>query len=532
MVSHNSLEQPRVVIIGAGVGGMTMAIELKRMGFSNFTIIEKAAEVGGTWRDHIYPGCSSDVAVHFYSLSTELKPDWTHNFALQPAIQEYWLQVARKHDLYANIVFNRKVVSAQWDARAQQYSILTEDLNGTKVVMTAAILVSAVGVLEIPRFPDIPGISRFAGDSFHSARWNNKVSLAGKRVAVIGGGASAMQLVPRISQDPSVQVTQFCRSRTWILPPVRKEFSATHKWLLRHMPFYLRIYRNFQFLMTELAYLKIFGSHSGNRDVERLVKDYMLKATPKEYIHQVIPSDPDLKVGCKRVIFDTSYLASLAQPNMELAWDPIESISEDAILTKKGSTPFDVIIFCTGYITDDYPIPIQGSTDQTVAGYFKAHGGPTAYLGTTIPSFPNFFTLAGANTATGHTSLLFAEEVQVQHILKLIKPIIAGHILSLEVTAEATDAYNRKIQSRLAGFIWAKCFSWYRTGNTGKIHGLFPGPMSLYWWWMRRPNWAHYKVITVGQWKPQQSFYCGTSAAMIGWLAFGVLAAALKWAYI
>ncbi|KAJ7334912.1 hypothetical protein DFH08DRAFT_879622 [Mycena albidolilacea] len=264
-----------------------------------------------------------------------------------------------------------------------------------------------------------------------------------------------------------------------------------------------------------------------NQLVERQVKAYMTEVTPAEYRDRLIPSDSSHKVGCKRVIFDTNYLGSLSRPNMSLVWDPIESIVEDGILAKEGSTAFDVIIYSTGYITDDYPVHVKG-IDQTVAEYYRAHGGPTAYVGTTLPGFPNFFTISGANTATGHTSLLFAHEVQIQYILQMIKPVLAGDILSMEVTAEATDTYNRDIQRRLSGFIWSKCFSWYRTGNTGKIHGLFPGPMSLFWWWLRKPNWTHYKVLAVGEWKPKRSIYRRLPGAVL--LGVGVAGVAyLGW---
>ncbi|KAJ7029749.1 hypothetical protein C8F04DRAFT_1043117 [Mycena alexandri] len=497
-MAQNVPKQPHIVIIGGGIGGMTMAIELKRIGFSNFTIIEKGAEFGGTWRDSIYPGCSSDVPIHVYSLSTDLKFDWTHSLEFQPAIQEYWLQLARKYGLYPNIIFNRKVVSAQWDVPTQKYDVITQDLGGFLIPMSAAILISAIGILEIPRFPVIPGISSFRGDSFHSSRWNHDISLAGKRVAVIGSGASATQFVPIVSEDPTVQITQFCRSPSWILPPARRQYSLVEKWLLRHVPFYLRTFRNCNYFWTEMIYLGVFGNKFLALCIQKYVRWYMTKNTPAEYVDQVIPSDPNHKLGCKRLLYDTNYLASLARPNMSLVRDRIEYIGEQGVFTQKGLQAVDIIIYATGYITDDYPINIKG-TEQTVSEYYHAHSGPTAYLGTTVPTFPNFFTIAGPNTATGHTSLLFAEEVQVQYIMQMIKPVLAGHISSLEVTDEATEKYNHHIQNRLGGFAWSKCSSWYKTGDNGKVHGLFPGSMSLFWWWLRRPNWSHYKVIPVGR---------------------------------
>ncbi|KAJ7127551.1 hypothetical protein C8R43DRAFT_696053 [Mycena crocata] len=342
-------EPPHVVIIGAGIGGLTMGIKLRRMGFSNFTIIEKAGEVGGTWRDNIYPGCSSDVPIHVYSLSTDLNPNWTHSHAFQPDIQQYWLQLAHKYELYSNIIFHRTVTSAEWDPRTQKYNILTRDRDGNKIPLSAAILVSATGLLEVPKFPDFPGVSQFRGHTFHSARWDSAVSLEGKRVAVIGGGPSAIQFVPIISQDPSVKIVQYCRSPNWIHPSVRQEYSPTQKWLFRHVPLYLRLFRDFLFFRAELMYLLIFGSHATNASIEQKVKAYMVKNTPTRYLNEIIP---DYKLGSKRIVYDWNYLAALVRPNLTLVRDPIVSITENGICTKEGAeAAFDVIIFSTGYIT-------------------------------------------------------------------------------------------------------------------------------------------------------------------------------------
>ncbi|KAJ7108242.1 GNS1/SUR4 family-domain-containing protein [Mycena epipterygia] len=442
---QNTTEKPHIVIVGAGIGGMTMAIELKRIGFSNFTIIEMASEVGGTWRDNIYPGCSSDVAAHLYSLSTDLNPDWTHSHAFQPDLQKYWVGLAHKYELYSNTIFNRKVVSADWDAKTQQYSILIEDCNNkTRTSLRARLLVSAIGP--------------------------------------------------------------------------RQEYSATQKWIFRHVPFCLRAFRNFQYLRSELLYFLIFGSNTANHYVEQYyIKAHMRKVTPIEYLEQIIPSHPK-KLGCKRIIYDTNYLASLARPNMSLVWDPIEAITED------GLAAVDVIIYSTGYVTDEYTISIKGSKQQTIAEYYEAQGGPTAYLGTTLPGFPNFFMISGANSSSGHTSVLFAFEVQAQYIIQMIKPVIAGAVSSLEITAEATETYNRDIQARLTGFVWTTCASWYRAGQTGKIHRPFPGPMALFWWRLWRPNWSHYKVQSATGLEPGRPWY-HSSGILFGCFILGVAAA-------
>ncbi|KAF7307958.1 hypothetical protein MKEN_01157000 [Mycena kentingensis (nom. inval.)] len=521
-------------------------------------------------QDNIYPGCSSDVAIHMYSLSSALSPDWTHTHAFQPEIHAYWLAIAQKYDLYANVLFNREVVSARWDPLAQAYTVesVELELEGTGVrtecaPITATVLVSALGMLEIPRFPEsIPGWATFAGPSFHSARWDYSVGLQGKRVAVIGSGASATQYVPLLASDPSIDVTQYVRSPFWILPPVRAEYSATHRWLLRNIPGWLRMYRCLHFLWTELLYLVIFSNRFTNGLLEAKVRSYVRKTAPAEYADQILPPKPDsdnYRLGCRRLVYDTSYLSSLALPNMHMERDHIEAITPRGIVTKnKGLKEVDVLIFGTGYVTDSYSIPITGTSGKTVKEYFNEQGGPTAYLGTAIPGFPNFFMLfvhvylliklsnAGPNTATGHTSVLFATECQVAYILRLLDPLFSGALLSLEPTPAATDKYNRAIQRRLQGFVWSGkgCGSWYRAGGTkageegkegGKIHGLFPGSMSLYWWWMRRPVWRDFKVVAVGGWKPESPFggalgWCGAGAMVIGaGLGLGALFASWRW---
>ncbi|KAF7314924.1 hypothetical protein MIND_00006300 [Mycena indigotica] len=525
--------QPHVVIIGSGVGGLTMAIELKRKGHENFTIVEKASDVGGTWRDNIYPGCSSDVCIHMYSLSTELRPDWTHTHAFQPTIQVYWRELFDKHGLASHTLFNRKVVAAAWDIASQSYTVESVDAStgAACAPITAAVLVSAVGLLEIPRFPKIDGRESFKGESFHSARWEYGIDLRGKKVAVIGSGASATQFVPRISEDPTVQVTQYCRSPSWIFPPIREEYSSLHKFLLRYVPGWLRLYRNLHFLWTEVLYLAIFSNKFTNGVLQSYLRSYMRKVAPAEYADKIIPTEPDFRLGCKRIVYDTNYLPSLARSNMKLDFDPIQRITEDGIVTSDGLQKHDVIIYSTGYITDTYAIPVHGTSGLTVKQYFKEHEGPTAYLGTAIPGFPNFFTLAGANTATGHTSLLYAMEVQVAYLLQLLDPLFAGKITSVEPTTSAADAYNEKVQSRLSKFIWARCQSWYRVGNVGKIHGLFPGSMTLFWWWLRKPNWKHYLVVKAGgvraeagKWKPERKW---RKSLVVGLLTVAAAAAVL-----
>ncbi|KAJ7490837.1 hypothetical protein FB451DRAFT_626442 [Mycena latifolia] len=492
---------PQIVIIGAGIGGVSFGIALRRqLGFNDFTIYEKASDVGGTWRDNIYPGASSDVGVHFYSLSTDLNPDWPSTHGSQEDTQDYWRKLTAKYDLYPNIVFNRLVVSAEWSVKEQLYNIVTEDVSsGTRFSTTAKILISALGLLEIPRLPNIAGVSSFKGEMFHSARWDTGVDLRGKRVAVIGNGASATQFVPIISQDPTVQITEFCRTPNWFLPPLRADYSSRWKWTFRHIPLAMRLYRFFLYLRSELLYLFVFAHKAIRSRYTAIAKDYIMRGAPKEELEHLIP---DYSLGCKRMIFDTNFLAALHRPNLSLNWDGIQFITEDGIVTKKGSKlPFDVIIFATGFTADRYPLTVVGPGGKTVQDYYDSQGGPKAYLGTTVPGFPNLFLLGGPNTATGHTSVILTEEIQINYIVKFVKPILDGLVSTFSVTPRATDAYNDLIHARLSRSVFVECVSWYRSGGEGKVSSIFPGPMFLYQWWMHRPRWGDYDVQSTERWE-------------------------------
>ncbi|KAF8888349.1 hypothetical protein BD779DRAFT_1611364 [Infundibulicybe gibba] len=429
---------PHIAVIGAGAGGLTFAIALTRqLGYENFIIYEKASDVGGTWR-----GCTSDVPVHFFSLSTDLNPNWPSTHGNSDEIQRYWKQLSIKYAIESHIAYNHLVHSATWDPAAQLYHIVVEDLKtGTKTSTSANILISAVGILEVPRAPDIPGVKDFAGDVFHSARWNNSVELRGRKVAV------------------------------------RANYSPLSIWTFRNIPFAMRLYRWWLFLRSEIFYYAFFRISWSRGRLTKMFRNYILKNAPEKY-HKYIA--PTYTLGCKRMIFDTNYIATLHKPNMDVNWDGIDRITADGILTKTGEKLcFDVIIFATGFTADKYPINIRGSKGMSVQDYYDSQMGPKAYLGTSVPGFPNFFMVSGG---------ISVSDLEVDYIIKLIKPILNEDVLSFEVTNRATDAYNDKIQGRLSKS--------YRTGRNGRVTSIFPGTSTQFWWWLRRPLWKHY--IRVG----------------------------------
>ncbi|KAJ7060294.1 hypothetical protein C8F01DRAFT_1369948 [Mycena amicta] len=485
---------PAIVIVGAGIGGVSCAIALKRqLNCEDLIIYEKASDVGGTWRDNIYPGASSDVGIHFYSLSTDLNPDWPSTHGSQRETLDYWRKLTAKYNIYPRITFNTRVVSATWNAKEQQYHIVVENvLTGDRSNTTAKILISAIGLLEVPRFPDIPGLDSFKGAKFHSARWDTGVDLYGKRVAVIGNGASSTQFIPLISKDPSVEITQFCRTPNWFLPPIRANYSEGMKWMFRNVPLAMKMHRVYLYLRSELLYVLVFARKSIRDVTAKGATSYIVANAPEDMLDHLVPK---YSIGCKRMIFDTNFLEALHRPNLNLDWGGIQSITEDGVITKNGKKlNFDVMILATGFTADQYPLHIVGDKGISVQDYYDTQGGPKGYLGTTIPGFPNLFLLAGPNTTTGHTSVLLTEELQINYIFKFIQPILSGLVKTFTVTPQATDAYNTLIHTRLARSVFVQCVSWYRRGGEGKVSSIFPGPMALFAWWVRRPVWGDYEI--------------------------------------
>ncbi|KAL0571882.1 hypothetical protein V5O48_010072 [Marasmius crinis-equi] len=502
---------PRIVIVGAGVGGIAFAVGLRKKfpDFDNFVIYEKASDVGGTWRDNTYPGCSSDVSVHFYSLSTDLNPDWDFSHGSQGEIHQYLRRVVAEHGLSSHIRYNTQVTSATWNPAESKYVITTKtaprfDTSKERIrtplvadgeaeaVEEAEILISAVGPLEVVKFPDVAGLDKFTGSIFHAGNWDHSVDLKGKKVAVIGNATSAAQIVPTISEDPSVDVTNFCRTPSWFVPSKLIPYTAAQKWLFRYVPFYMRLHRFRLFLSCDLTYFFVFANSKMRNKIQKRLAEYIRKTAPEEYHDKLIP---DYTPGCKRLIMDRNrYLKCLHRPNVRLNWDGIEAVTEKGMLTKKDEKlSFDVMIFATGYVVDEYPLHIKGPR-ETVKEYYRRKGGPAAYMGSAVPGFPNFFVIGGPNTGTGHTSFIFTEEVQVQYILKLITPVLSQDISSIEVSSEATDNYLRRIDNRMKDTVFLQCSSWYRTNGTGRISMIFPGSAMMFWWWLRCVDWDHYQV--------------------------------------
>ncbi|KAI9439244.1 FAD/NAD-P-binding domain-containing protein [Lactarius indigo] len=480
-MAHKTNPGFNVAVVGAGFGGLAVAIALKtKWGLDDFVTLVELGEITPTLH-----GCASDVPIHFYSLSTDLKSDWKRSHGTQPEILEYMRKVTDKYGLRKHCRFHTSLDKAEWDGNANLWRIETRDVRtGETQVTHATAIIAAIGVLVVPKFPKLQGIESFKGEVFHSARWKHDVNLHGKRVGVLGNGSSASQFIPIISKDPTVSVVNFARTKMWYVPGPLIPYRETTKWIFAHIPFVQRIYRFMIAVVYEVGFLAFKGKGDNyvGKYRTKIARDYVKKIAPSKYHHLIIPKYP---LGCRRLVRDQGYLDSLSRPNVHLTFDHIKHVESDGVVTETGEkVNLDVIIYGTGFVTDNYPLNVHGPRG-TLKEYNDAHGGPAAYLGTTVP---------GPNTTTGHTSVIFSEESQVPYILQLLAPIRCGALTSVVPTDAATDKYNDMLQERLDDSVWTQCASWYRAGAQGRIFSTFPGPLVLFWWWLRKPRWDDFEV--------------------------------------
>lgn len=463
----------RIVIIGAGFTGLGTAIRLKQSGIDDFAILERAQDLGGTWRDNSYPGCAVDVQSHLYSYSFAPNPDWSHVYAPQEEIWSYIRRCADEHDVTAHIRFGHDVIGAEWDESSQCWTVAT-----TQGPIEAQFLVSGMGPLANPSLPDIAGIESFEGTWFHSARWDHDHDLDGERVAVIGTGCSAAQIIPEI--QPRVErLLVFQRTPAWTFPRANRRITDLEHRLYRRFPALQRAARERQYLYREAIRL-MFGSARRLQLMEAMMRLRLRRHVPDPELRAKLT--PTYRMGCKRIIVTDDYHRSLTEPNVDVITGGIREVRPHAIVTEDGAEhPVDTIILATGFGVIEVADPLRGRDGVPLAERWIPRR--QAYLGTCVAGYPNYFMLVGPNTATGHTSVLLYAEAQIDYIIQCLRYLEQRGLSSFDVRPEVQSAYNEGLQERLERSVWTSggCKSWYLDAD-GKTSAMWPG----YTWEYRR----------------------------------------------
>jgi cation diffusion facilitator CzcD-associated flavoprotein CzcO len=480
---------PAIVIIGAGFGGMCMAMQLKRAGYHDFVILEAGSELGGTWRDNGYPGCACDVPSHMYSFSFELNPDWSRMFAPRREIWDYMLRCAARYGLAGHIRYGRRVERMEWDDATGRWSVVT---SGGEVQLARAV-VSGIGVLHVPSVPEIPGAELFTGPAFHSARWDPSFDASGKRVAVIGTGASAIQFIPELAKQ-AARLHVFQRTPPWVLSRADFEIPPAVRATFRAAPPVMRAFRDAIYWLLELR-AGGFAVHPrlmapiqamAQRHIAAQISDPGLRAKVT----------PDYRIGCKRILLSSAYYPALTRPNVELVTSPVGAVTPRGLVCADG-TGYDVdaIVYGTGFKTVDAiaGLNVAGRDGVKLADVWR--GGAQAYHGITVAGFPNFFLLLGPNTALGHNSVVFMIEAQVQHVLSCLRMLAGRKAGTIEVKAAALRRFNTGLHRRLGRAVWNEggCTSWYLDAG-GVNRALWPGFSFEYWARTRRARPADYTI--------------------------------------
>jgi len=462
-----------VIIVGAGFGGIAAAIELRRYGITEVAILEKAPDLGGTWLYNSYPGAACDVPSHLYSFSFAQRRDWSRLCSLQPEIHAYLHEVAHSLRVDQLIQTNVTVTSCSWSDASCRWSV--ESADGT--TREADALIVATGQLHQPARPRIEGAETFAGHSFHSAEWDHDYPLAGKRVAVIGTGASAVQLIPEIA--PQIKsLTVFQRSANWFLPRKNRPYPAAVKTAVERIGGLQALRRGFVFAYTEALTMTIRHPRTLGRVAAWRSAAFMRSQLKDPDVRR--RATPDYTFGCKRVLFSSNFLPALQRANVELVTDPIARIEPAGIVTADGTlSEVDCVIWATGFKTMDFmfPMEITGSEGHSLRERWS--GGAHAHLGVSVPGFPSMFLMYGPNTNTSGGSILVYLEAQAAYIRQALLQMRARGAGAIEVRPEVEAASDRALQARFAGTAWTQCDSWYRDEH-GRIVTNWPGYMREY----------------------------------------------------
>lgn len=458
--------KPTIAIIGAGLSGLCMGIKLKEAGFEDFKIYEKADRVGGTWRDNTYPGVACDVPSHLYSFSFAPKPDWSMVFSPGSEIQTYVEDIAGRYALEPHLKYGKTLTRASW--QKGQWHLIFADGGQAE----ADFLINGMGGLHIPRFPDLQGLNVFKGTSFHTAEWRHDHDLSGKKVAVVGTAASAIQLIPEIV-DKVASLDVYQRTPNYIMPRPFMHYPDRWRKRFERLPWLEKLHRLQIYLTFEVRFPLFRLSKFWQRHSRRMFEKHLMAQVPDPSLRAKLT--PDYPVGCKRILASDSYFPALQRGHVNLITDGIERVSANGIITKDGTErAVDTIIYATGFNPWDQMqgLSIKGKNGLDMQDYLA--NGIRAHRTVAMPGFPNFFMLLGPNSGLGHNSVILMIEAQVGYILKAIRRTLKKGAGTIEVKPAAADTYDEKLQHDLEGTVWAgHCKSWYQ-GDDGRIYTLWP----------------------------------------------------------
>ncbi|MEM9718891.1 MAG: NAD(P)/FAD-dependent oxidoreductase [Bacteroidota bacterium] len=461
----------QVAIIGAGFGGLAMGIRLKKAGKGDFVILEKASEVGGTWRDNTYPGCACDIPSHLYSFSFELNPNWSRQFSPQPEILTYLKSCTEKYNLYEHIQFNSGVEKMRFDKEKGGWEI--QIVDGKTVLAQSVVL--ATGPLNRVNIPNIPGKDSFKGPAFHSSEWDSSVELAGKRVAVIGTGASAIQLVPQIAKEAK-QVYVFQRTPPWVIPKPDRKVYKFEQMLYKTFPALQRLHRNWIFFRLDALVGGFLGNKFLNNFTRKVATKHIQKSISDPALQEKVT--PAYAPGCKRILVSNDYYPTLELEHVELIPEAVSQMEESILHTATGTShEVDVVVYATGFdVAETFTfVKIFGKEEVELQDLWD-EAGIAAYKGTTVAGFPHLFMLLGPNTGLGHNSVVHIEESQITYILECLDHIQGLDTGYWDLKSEVQLQYNTQLQERLIPTVWQSggCVSWYQNSQ-GKNPTIWPG---------------------------------------------------------